>query len=284
MRGVVIIAAGSTQYGQWAYNLAMGLKHTNPNTNISLLWKGSAKNHIEPYLSIFDEVIEIPDHCVMSNGVESLLRAKVCLYDLSPYSETIYIDADVIWFPFKQVDELFDRLTGLDFTMGCRSKNNLDDDPRLIWATAENLKSVFGEINVYNLSSEFIYFKKTKAVKEFFDAAQESFDNPGVDYTRFAGTVPDELAFQIAMIKTGIEPHQIPFLPFYWEHYHKKNLNVPEIYKKDYYGYSMGGNHNYPLQKQIYDNLAKFYAKTFGMKYAFLSANKRDIFNTRSKI
>lgn len=284
MRGVVLIAAGSSIYGQWAYNLTMGLKHTSPNINITLLWKGNAKNHIEPHLSLFDEVIEIQDECLISNGSESLLRSKVCLYELSPYSETIFIDSDVIWFPFKQVDELFDKLQGIEFTMGVRSKNNLHEDPRLIWATSENLRAVFGEINIYNLSSEFIYFKKTDKVKEFFEVAKESFDDPGVDYNRFAGTVPDELAFQIAMIKTGLEPHSEHFLPFYWEHFHKKNLNVPAIYNTDFYGYSMGGNHNYPLQKQIYDNLAKFYAKAFGLKYPFLSSNKRDVFDNRYKI
>lgn len=284
MRGVVLIAAGSPVYGQWAFNLAMGLKHTDPSTQITLLWKGHGKNHIERHLHVFEEVIEIPDECLAWNGGQSLLRSKVCLYDLSPYTETIFIDADVIWFPFKQVGQLFDKFKDIDFTIGVRSKNNLHEDPRLIWATAENLREAFGEINIYNLSSEFIYFKKTQRIKEFFDHAKESFDNPGVDYNRFAGTVPDELAFQIAMIKTEVEPHCEHFLPFYWEHFHKKNLNVPELYKSEFFGYSMGGNHNYPLQKSIYDNLVKFYANGFGIKYPFLSSSKRDIFDTRSKI
>lgn len=283
-KGVVLIAAGSPVYGQWAFNLTMGLKHTCADINITLLWKGMGKSHIEHQIKYYDEVIEIPDECIAWNGTTSYLRSKVCLFDLSPYTETIFIDSDVIWFPYTGINTLFDELKDIDFTMGVRSKNNLEEDPRLIWASAENLRKTFGEINIYNLSSEFIYFKKTGRVKEFFDVAKESFDNPEVDYNRFDGTVPDELAFQIAMIKTGLEPHKEHFLPFYWEHFHKKNLNVPKLYNSGFYGYSMGGNHNYPLQKSTYDNLVKFYCNTFGVKYPYLAHNKRDLFQTRSKI
>lgn len=284
VRGIVIIAAGVHTYGQWAVNLAMGLKQTDHTTNITLLWQDKAKELIEPYISIFDNVIEIPKECTTRNGLESLLRAKTCLYELSPYEETIYIDADVMWLPYKGINGLFDEIKDVDITIGNRGKTDLNTDPKLIWCKSEDMRNVYGDVTIYNLSSEFIYFKKNDKVKEFFDLAKYYFDNPGVDYTRFSGTVPDELAFQIAMIKTGIIPHKIPYLPFYWEPYEKKNKALEQLYKEGWYGYSIGGATLNAQQKAIYDGLSKIYAKGFGIKYPFLSRNKRDILPSRKDI
>lgn len=283
-KGVCVIAAGSPYYGTLAINLAMGLKQTDATTHITLLWQGQAKQYIENY-PIFDNYIEIPNECTTRNGIENLIRSKVCLYDLSPYEETIYIDSDVIWCPYKPISKLFDELKDVDITIGNRGECNLNTDPRLIWSKPESMRKILGEdAVVYNLSSEFIYFKKNETNKLFFEEAKTRFDNPDVEYNRFAGGVPDELAFQIAMIKTGIKPHKLPYLPFYWESYEKRNLQLSELYKEEFYGYSIGGNVLSTQQKLNYDTLAKVYASNFGITHPFLSFNKRDLFTNRKQI
>ena len=75
-KGVCIITAGSPYYGGWALNLAMGLKHTDEKTNITLLNYGLGNNHIKPYLHIFDNVIDIPKEMIMRNGFESMIRSS----------------------------------------------------------------------------------------------------------------------------------------------------------------------------------------------------------------
>ena len=282
VRGICIITAGSPYYGGWALNLAMGLKHTDANTNITLLNYGLGNNHIKPYLHIFDNVIDISKEMVTRNGFESMIKSKLWLHELSPYDETIFIDADVIWFPFKPISQLFDELQGVDFTIGCRSLSELDSKPRLVWSKSEDLKQ-FGD-KCYNLSSEFIYFRKSDKNAKFFELCRSIFDNPPVAYTRFDGGVPDELAFQIAMMMTDIKPHKTPFLPFYWESYEKKMRKVPEIYNTEFYGYSIGGAAINSHQKMIYDNLVKFYSSKFGIKNPFLCKSKKDLFKTRTLI
>lgn len=283
-RGIVLIAAGSHVYGQLAFNCAMSIKQTDMDMKISLIWSGNGKLHLEKYLAMFDQVIEIPKECITRNGLESLLRSKVCLYDLSPYDETIFIDADVILFPFKPISQIFELLKDVDITIGNRGKTDLNTDPRLIWAKPQDMLEKFGDVTIYNLSSEFIYFKKCDKVKDFFDKAKAAFDNPGIEYTRFAGGPSDELAFQIAMIQTGIIPHQSPYLPFYWSPYQKTNKTLTELYKEDWYGYSIGGASLTPQQKNNYDTLAKVYAKAFGVKYPFLCKSKRELFTNRRDI
>ncbi len=276
-KGILLLALGDQYYGTWAWNLATGIKFANPDTKVSLAYKGKALQFIEQVKSIFDNIIEVPDECINRNGFQSYLRAKTCLYELSPYDETIYIDADVIWFYNKDITPLWAEVSKTDFTIGCRGINDLNADPRMIWCKAPELLKVHGTNTVYNLSSEFMYFKKTDAVKHFFKSVQKYFDNPGVDYTLFSGTVPDELAFQIAMMHdVGIKPHKEHFLPFYWEPYHKKNLIAPDIYNKEWYGYSVGGNSITPTQKLIYDSLADKYGKAFGARHTYQAWSKKD--------
>lgn len=281
-RGVCIITAGSPYYGGWALNLAMGIKFVEPETNITLLNYGLGKNHIIAQLNIFDNVVEIPDEMVTSKGQKSMIRSKLCLHELSPYNETIFIDADVIWFPNKKISNLFDELKDIDFTIGSRNKTDIDDKTRLIWSNSKDLRQ-FGD-TCYNLSSEFIYFKKTDKNAKFFELCKSIYDSPPIKFTRFAGDVPDELAIQLAMMMTDIKPHKDRFLPFYWEHFEKKMKKVPEIYATDYYGYSIGGAAVNSHQKSIYDNLVRFYSSKFGLTNSFLSKNKKDLFKNRTLI
>lgn len=286
-KGVVILALGDAYYGTWALNLAVSIKYSCPETNITLLWQGNGLLHISQHIHNFDKIVEVPKHITDRHGLQSLLRAKVCLYELSPYDETIFIDADVIWFPNKDkgINLVFESLKDVDFTMGCRSKNDLSNtDPRLIWCTVDEMKKTYGEVNIYNLSSEFIYFKKTERIKEFFEEAKKYFDEPNVEYVRFAGSVPDELAFQIAMIKTAVEPHKEKYLPFYWEQYEKQNKELQQLYKEDFYGYSIGGSTLLPMQVNVYNTLAKVYAANFGFKFPMLCKSKRELFTNRNTV
>ncbi len=291
-RGVIIMAAGHAQYGQMALTLAMGIKHCDPqdllNSNsikVCLAYHGGATGMIQHYMNIFDDTIEIPQEYVTRNGFESLLKAKCYLYELSPYDETIYIDADVIWSPKKKISALFEELKDLDFTVGTRNRISLKDNPRgFQWADGRDIIKKYGfDGDSYNLSSEFMYFKKTKKIQAFFKAAQSAFEDPGVDYKRFAAGVPDELAFQIAMMQTGIKPHKDQFLPFYWEPYMKMKLQPKDLYDA-HWGYSIGGSMLSDLQKGIYNALSQYYAKQYGLKRHFPCRSKREWSKFRTQI
>ncbi len=285
-KGIIIIACGVPYYGELALNLCMGLKTTDPDISVTLLWSGQTRGRIESAINLFDNVIEIPEEYFDRGGLKSLMRAKVCLDLLSPYAETMYIDADVIMSPYKKINTLFDELKDVDFTIGSREKILLSEGKgRFQWADAEDVVKLTGyNGESYNLSSEFIYFKKTDANKQFFSIAREYFDNPQIEYKRFAGTVPDELAYQLAMIKTGMKPHKTQFLPFYWEPYQRKKLTAHQFYSSEWYAYSMGGAYYEPKQKEIYNALATLYSRNFGRPFVFKAQNKSSVTKLRTKI
>ena len=283
-RGIIIIAIDHSLYFQYALNLAISIKLNEPDLPITLLWQGKGRSHIEPWISIFDGVIEIDSKYTTKKGLHNPLRSKMYIYDLSPYKETIFLDADIILNPFKRIGVLFDEFNDIDFTMANRGKNDLELDPNLLWVKSSDLKNVYGNKEVYNLSSEFIYFKKTTSVKKLFTASKLAFEDPKLNYVRFSGGVPDELAFQIGMMETGVEPHKSPYLPGYWNPTNRNEMKLQEFYRSEFYWYSVGGSVLSANQQLIYNTIAKSNSVKFGMRYSFPCKSKREVIANRSKI
>ncbi|KKN67220.1 hypothetical protein LCGC14_0463930 [marine sediment metagenome] len=278
-RGVVILALGHAYWGRWAYNLAMSLKYTCPEVKISLLYAGSGITQIVDK-SLFDKVKEVPAKYYSTDGRIQYLKAKTALYKLSPYGETIYLDADMVWLPKRSVMTLFNELN-TDFTMANRSWMALESDNLTdafgIWASPKHIKEVFKfkEGRFYNLSSEMIYFKRTKEVSKLFADAFKLFDDDSFNISRFFnGGMPDELPFTISMIKNKIYPHKDNYKPFYWESAEHLRLQGADL-NNGFYAYSMGGHISHPMMKKTYNNLVQFYCNQFNQRFPFFWLDKR---------
>ncbi len=277
-KGVLLIACGHAYYGNYAIQLARSIKAVDSSIGIAVLHNGEGLSHALPnHKSIFDVIIDCPVYT--TNGITDYMKTKAFIYDLSPFEETMYIDSDVIWLPQKPISKLFEELKDVKFTMNNRGRETIGKAlPGYIhWAEPKKLIQKYKlseESFLYNLSSEFIYFKKDKDVKKLFNEAKKIFDNPPNEFKKFGMGIADELAFEVAMMKTGVYPHAYPFLPFYWEQFERKSTPIYEIYK-DFYAYSMGGNANIGQMANIYNNLAQHYNGKFGINGYFPAKDKK---------
>lgn len=286
-KGVLIIAAGHPYYGQLALNLCLSMKYSSPVLPVTLAVYGNGAGRIQPFKHMFDSIIDIPEEYVTTSGGKNMVKPKVYADKLSPYDETMFVDADVIWHPHRGPDKLMDELKDIDFTIGNRNLvESLDTRQSNIvqWAEPQDLAAALDHTGrFYNLSSEFMYFKKGDVTTNVFETARGFFDNPGITYKRFAGGVPDELAFQMALAVLDMAPHQVPYLPFYWEHQQKKMMKPRELYAQ-YWGFSVGGNHTGDYAKKIYNNLAAWYHQQWGLRFTNPLVHKRDILPERQFI
>jgi hypothetical protein len=290
-RGVVLIAAHHPYYGNLAYQLAVSIKCNAPDINISIITEGRGIAHLQSAgrkLAIFDKIIVCPEeyYTVKSTNKRDVFKIKTALYDLSPYDETIYFDADMLWLPKKNVNDLMDSFAEVDFTMSNRGCMKILDAKQgfIQWADPQHIKAIykFNDELIYNLSSEFIYFKKKKAIKSLFAKAMKCFDFQKISHLMFAGGQPDELSFTIAMMQTGVYPHQNGYYPAYWEQYQKKGLSRKDMYD-NYYLASFGGSYQDKSTISFYNDLAKAYCRKIGETIIPLES-KREILSERSKI
>jgi hypothetical protein len=294
-RGVLIIALGNSYYGQLAANLAASLKFTAPNIPIHLVWAEDALTHLsEQKKGLFDSTQECPHEYfhVDRGGVErkSYVKAKTHMYDLSPFEETIFIDADVIMCPYLTVDKMFDQLAHLDFTMENRSRVNLAEiqpGADYLWADIQDIKKTFkiSQGFLYGLHSEFVYFKRNQTVRKFFTSVKKYFKDPKVKMTHvFDGDIPDEFAFAMAMIEHGLYPHECPFIPLYWFLTDRGKGTSMQYVHANYSGYSVGGNQTPQSVIQNYNSMARAYFQRLGVQHPFRLIRKRSVLPSRAKM
>ena len=278
-QGFIIVACGAPFYGRMAYNLAVSIKAAE-DVQVTVLHNGGGLSHLsEKQLQIFDTIIEIE---TKSFG------AKLCLIDYTPYDQTIYLDADTAWMPGKLPSDLFKEMKGVVFTSITEGYYDLDMDKDNgngmyhYWCTPKEAKERYAlSGKFYQWRSEIMYF--TKEAKELFDMAKSIYADPKITVKQFAGTIPDELAINIAACKLGIEPHAYKWKPIYWHRLHGEGKTLPEI-MYDYYLMSMGGNFSSANMKTCYINICKAAHRKLGLQYLFLPDSKKSVMPDRVKM
>ena len=277
-RGIILIASGSPFYGRMVYNLAVSIRAVE-DMPITVLHNGAALSHLSAaQREVFNE-IETP---------ERAFAAKLSLIDYSPYSETLYLDADMIWLPTKKPSELFDELSGNVFTCITEGYYDYDNttnhgnDMYHFWADPIECAEKWGlSGKLYQCRSEVMYF--TKEALPIFDLAKEVYRSPKVKVKSFAGHTPDELAINIAMAKLGIEPHKYQWKPAYWHRLHGEGKTLPEI-MYNYYLLSVGGNYASRIMKTCYNNVCMAAYKKLGLRFLFPLDSKKSVMPERLKM
>lgn len=267
-RGILIIALGHPYYGRMALNLAMSLKYTS-KLPIALAYNTSAISHISENIGLFDKLIEVPEKYYTKRGNTEYIKAKTHLYNLSPFDETLFLDADMLWLPKRAVDNVFEDLKDENLVIQSRGSvdlNKFNVARQSFWCDLNEFKAEYGGDYFYSLSSEFIYFKKTEETKKFFSDSVKIYDTIKINYTRFSGGIPDELIFNISLLQNKITPTRNVYTPIYWEQAERKNMAPAEMHRL-YYGYSIGGKMLSDTEKNFYNNLSKFYGSHFGANY-----------------
>ena len=281
-RGILIIALGAPEYGRMAANLASSIRFADADIKIHLVWSGASISHLtEAHKALFTSMQECPPKYYTKNGNTVYLKAKTFVYELSPFEETLFLDADMIWFsnPKKQnATTVFNKLQGVELTFQNRGyfdlKADIINEHYSNWCNIKEVKEKYltGAIEkdagrFYHLHSEFIYFARSESNRQFFKLAQQIFDKPKVKSAEFDGDIPDELAFDIAVAITGKNPHRDNFKPVHWFAMDGR-ANLHELQHK-YCGLSMGGNNLPPAVMEKYKMLAKFYARALKLPYSF---------------
>lgn len=290
---------GDMMYGQMAYTLAVSIRYADKNIPIHLAWAGTALRALdEKQRKYFTSTSEIPRGIYHVNGKDNFIRAKLFLYDLSPFDTTIFMDVDTIFFK-QSMSKLFDELKDVDFTI--TNEGYLNEESEVVnhkysfWANTDTLRVAyldepgFSDGKLYMCRSEFIYFKKNQANEKYFELAKDIYDNPRVDVIPFANGLPDEFAFNVSGRILHHYPHKDNFSPIFWEFLHKPQRPSPDlenVYDK-YYAYSIGGNVRDEQERDFYNNHVKYYFKRAGLPIAFLltkSNDKKDILREREKL
>lgn len=291
-KGILLLAVGHPYYGQMAVNLAMSLKYTTPEIPITLITDDGGRKYITAeQQTLFDGMLLCPKEYLTFRGRTNYVKPKVYLNHFTPYDKTLFLDVDMIMTPHKSVRDIFEQCDGIPFTMqnrGCLdlAKKDIDRNANfIIWATTGQIIEAFGfeSGKLFNLSSELIYWEKSKKTDKLFSRAQELYESPKVRHIDFGGGVPDELPYTIAMIENDMYPHIEVWRPIYWEAFDKQQP-TEKVINERYFGVSLGGNIVPKYTRKIYTNLVMFYGRHHKMTTNPNIKDKRQFIDERKTI
>lgn len=212
-RGIVIIALKKKAYCYAAFNLALSIKHYNPNIHITLLSDNEHVNHFgESEYSVFDNIKNIPDQDYSDTQFEPAL-AKFNFYKNSPYEQTLYVDADSLC--LKDIEPLMEQLSKSKgyFYSNVHGSGGLKDEIQYtVWATNQQVWDFFKlkqDSVLHNMNSSWIWVKRGKKADALFDKIMENYKiGFGLKNLlhRWGGTYPDELFFNGTCAQLKINP------------------------------------------------------------------------------
>jgi len=165
-KGYLTLAQNGTHdYVRMAYVLAMSLKLSQgPDAKLSVIVN---ENEEIPsnYLYMFDKIIKVP---VPED--EWKIQNKWMYFDLTPYDETIVLDADMLfltnhdwWWDFCFIDDLLFCERALNF-------KGVETD-------SDYYRKVFTENSLPNHYTALFYFKKNKENEKYFQLVRLIFEN-----------------------------------------------------------------------------------------------------------
>jgi len=280
MKGILTIAVGEPLYGRMATALAVSIKQ-NSRTPIGIIYSKSAFKKLEDYLAVFDHHILIEDNVTPNKQVMEL---KVSLDLMTPYHETLFLDADTIINPSHSVDEMF--LQSSDFTMFNIGISPLSGEPSSkyrAWAKYEDIAKFFNlplDTKIPQVNSSVILWLNNDKAKAVFCEARKVLKS-GFKAETWREQFPDELAFNIACAITGVLPHKKSWRPIYL--HILNDWRSKEYIIDKYIGLSIIGTEVKSTDIiKIYNDFVSYYFDMAGFKEKFtytpkLADNKRII-------
>lgn len=284
-KGIMIYVLGHPHYLAMAINLAASIRYNSNDVAIAAVT--SANLTADTAASgLFNSVIELDKKVYTVNNKIVFNHAMMQLYDMTPFDHTIKLDADMIWLPGKSIDELFE----IDAPVVLENTGHGWNKGNSVWAKEEEIKKAYkvneDEHRLYKIFGEFVLFKQCAEAERYFKKVREIYFKPKVKCAAFSnGTMTDELAYQIACMKTGTYPPEniVPVFNIFLKRNKDSFLHIPELAKK-YFALSIGGNKIPERLKANYNNLASFYSKAFGLQSSFKATDKKNFLKERAKL
>lgn len=167
-KGFFCVAQGDI-YVRAAYALALSIKNTQSVVNgLSIGITPGYKVPIE-YVDAFDKIIEIPWSDLAADDDWKLKNEWKCIF-MSPYDETIKLDADMLF--FADVSCWWDCMEKSEIVFTTEAATY-----RGCAATSDYYRKVYTQNDLPNVYSAFFYFKKTPNTYEFFKLSELMFMN-----------------------------------------------------------------------------------------------------------
>lgn len=278
---ICLAAFGKRGYFYAAYNLAVSIKHYDPDATILLIHDKGLKSLAPSEVSIFDKLHQIDEITTNPRGLFDAGYVKLNVYKIATKYFHKYMFLDVDGIVLKSIKPWYDDAdnNGKDFLTDVRGSGTIKDDINYsVWASNETIYTQFDledDDTWYAIQSSWHFAKRTKENTAMFKEAIrlnfETFaDRSNQLLIKWGKCLPDELVLGGAIARRKYDP-TFDYRPIFFPNVH---LPLKEM-KEQFYLLSMFGNgRGHTLvksdYKEFYDRYLRkdiFRPKGMGLKY-----------------
>lgn len=276
-KGIVLFAFGRKGYAKMAHNMAMSIKHYNPDIHITYFADQYCLNYSYD-ARVMDSVKKIPDELTKTKGKIDPAKLKTHIYDLLPYDENLYLDVDGL--ALKDLQPLIDKLSSSKKyyqtdVVGYGGKG--EQINYAIWSDQDTIWNFFNLTKTSKypaIQSSYCYVKKSDKAKNFFHKVEEfflkGFPLDKIEM-RWGGTIPDELIFSGTCAKMKVNPDS-GVRPIFFGFRLKNETRTFEQIQENYYITSIYGNGRgntmvAPRFVKWYNDQIKLIGRKMGLPY-----------------
>ena len=161
-QGYLVMAQGN--YAVQAEYLAKSIRATQSKiTRISVITDQPVDH------SLFDHVISMPEHDLAADA-DWKIHNRALFYDLTPYDETVILDADMLF--LTDVSYWWNNFAHYDLLLTNQVQTYRGD-----WVVHSPYRRTFLQNQLPNVYSAFVYFKRSTRAQEFFDLIKSIITN-----------------------------------------------------------------------------------------------------------
>lgn len=205
-RGCITIATRKTAYAEMAVDLALSVKALHAESMCLVADRDNAAYVATHYPAVFDSVVELPARYHFGHA------CKFALADLTPYEQTLFIDADTL--VLSSITHLWSHAEGVPLQMMGTLRTRDTDELHHGFAIRELIDEFALERYFDNHSGAFVFRREAAPFLEAcFDVYANALFTPR---RRLRGFVGDELAFGIVGGRRGVARMREPY-PVLWD-------------------------------------------------------------------
>ena len=284
--GVALIGIGS-KYIRLACTAADTIKAGNPSLPIGIIHEEAESKllgRLEGRRNLFDRRIACRRDDYRVKGVFSPAYMKVHLDKLSPFSRTIFVDADSIIFPESDLTQEFVRFGRCDFAPACSMvfdpNDTALDSAELSSFNVGILRSLFGLTRpIYRIHSYFMFFRKNAATAALFRTCRSLYVEASKceDLRQFFGSVSDEPIFSAAASVQECNIYSGYYMPLAERIHWAQPHGLPLSYLRSrFLGFTIVENELPPWLLEAYNTVARDAAQRRGISRAYSWQGKED--------
>lgn len=279
--GILTLAVGD-QYIKMAAALAMSIKAQNKDIPFAIVTNDKKHNILKTYSEVFDKIITINLGDYHINEKVNPYYVKTNINVLTPFKQTLFLDADSILFQEGNIIKLVNNYGNCDIAPGVSlAIDDINDLPKKLpfnWGlTSQTLKDLGVKGRIARIHSYYFYMNGTKRTEDFCALTRDiykDFSKSPKMQAYYSNHLTDEIPWFIASAFSPVTIFSHFHMPMGERMFFRNAMLERSVLAKHFEGITLVGKKLSPPLLKLYNEVVEMAAQKLKLPKITWNFNK----------